>query len=855
MQEISCKDKELQAIIKNFTISLIILLLCRPCTLQAQLITGIVLDSLTHAPIPNVSLSLKTVSGGTLTGSDGSFRIRVAREHAEFIFTAMGYTSLNLDLRDSTSHHVTVFLSKSYTELSGFVVARKKKYRNRHNPAVELIRLVIAGKSRNGPEGQSYLSFRQYEKTRLMVDEPPQLLTDNRLLKKYRFLFDNKDTLTMPGKLLIPIYMEEVISQNYYRQHPEKRKKMVIGRKNVDYGEYIDMRGISEALNRLYEDIRIYDNSIPVFTMQFTSPIADLSPTFYMYFIRDTIVENGVKLVRLDFTPRNPEDLLFRGTLYITLDGNYAVRKAELEVPPRINLNWVRDFKVTQDFQQGPGGHYQLASSDVAAFFSPLPRSRGLYGERTLSISQVSDSTLADTLLQGPRTDTLVQAQLQPTNFWVEGRTVPLSESESKVYSNTDSLVHMRSYKRLMDYITLFAAGFKSAGPFDIGPVSSFYTFNPIEGKRLRFGGRSNTKLSDRFYTSDYIAYGLKDQRWKYYTSVTYSFNHQSIYQYPFNYIQASYLHDTRNPGQENAFSQGSSFLSSFARGDNTRWLYNDIARLSYVHEFGNHLSYTFGMKYWQQHPAGSLTYIYQPGPNTADTIQTITTSELSVSLRWAPYEQFFQSKNGRSDIINKYPIMTLQYTRGVKGMFQGQYNYNAVHLRIYKRCYLSPLGFSDVTFDAGYLSGNLPFPLLIIPPANQTYYYTQNAYNLMNYGEFVSDHFAGVNIDHFFNGFFFNKVPLLKKLRLREVIAAKVLYGGVRDENNPALNPAQMKFPLTNGVNTTYVLGNQPYVEASVGIYNIFSIFRLDLVKRFTYLNHYDVSGLGLRISSNFSF
>jgi hypothetical protein len=407
----------------------------------------------------------------------------------------------------------------------------------------------------------------------------------------------------------------------------------------------------------------------------------------------------------------------------------------------------------------------------------------------------------------------------------------------------------------MMDIATMLTAGYKSAGKLEIGPIGNFYSFNPVEGSKLLFGGRSTTKLSTRYYGESYVAYGFKDERWKYYLSGTYSINNHSIYTYPFNYINVSYLRDTRNPGQENVFAEGNGFLYSFSRGVNTKWLYNDIFRLSYIHEFGNHFSYDLGFKYWNQQPAGSISYVYEPSPDQFDSVQEIKTSELSVTLRWAPHEQFYQGKSTRSDIINQYPIITFQYAKGIRGLSGGQYNYDAFHLNIYKRLYLAPLGYSDITLDGGFLGGNLPFPLLIIHPANQSYFYAENAYNLMNYEEFVSDHYAGVNIDHFFNGFFFNKIPLFKKLRFREVIAAKLLYGGVRDENNPEKNPAQMRFPLTNGVTSTYSLGNQPYLEASIGIYNILSIFRLDLVKRFTYLDHPNTSGLGLRISGNFNF
>jgi hypothetical protein len=491
----------------------------------------------------------------------------------------------------------------------------------------------------------------------------------------------------------------------------------------------------------------------------------------------------------------------------------------------------------------------------MLAYFSPLPRTPGLFGQRTVIYSDVRNFPLADVTFSGKAVDSLPQASRQPASFWEKGRPIPLQPSEERTYANTDSLLKMRSYRRLMDYATLFTAGYKSAGKVDIGPVGNFYTFNTVEGQKFRVGGRTNTKLSTRYFGESYVAYGTKDERWKYFLSGTYALNNKSIYTFPFHFIQASFLHDTRNPGEETVFSNGNSFLSSFSRGVNSKWLYNDIFRLSYIHESENHFSQTLGLKYWKQIPTGSLAYIYQPVGGESDTIKQITTSEFSTTLRWAPGEQFYQGKSGRSNVINKYPILTLQYSKGIKGLWGGQYNYDALHLRVYKRLYLSPLGFSDITLDAGYLAGNLPFPLLIIHPGNQSYYYTQNAYNLMNIEEFVSDHYGGVNIDHYFNGFFFNKIPLLKKLRLREVVAAKLLYGGVRDENNPDKNPQQMKFPLTNGAMSTFILGGQPYLEASVGIYNIFSIWRLDLVKRFTYLQHPGISDLGLRVSGDINF
>jgi hypothetical protein len=826
------------------------------CTAQTKMITGIVMDSATRSPLQNVSITIKNSAKGGLTEADGRFRITVDKSAQKITFTTTGYHSSTRVLTDNPVQQLTILLSKSYTTLEGVVVnAKKEKYRNKNNPAVELIRQVIANKPKNGPRALPYSSYDQYEKIRMLTDAPFAKITQNRLLRKFHFMFENVDTSIVPGKSLNSLYLQEILSKNYYRQQPEKKKKLILGRKSVDYGEFIDMKGISGALNMLYDDINIYDNTISAFTIQFLSPIATLAPSFYYYYIRDTIIENDVKLVKLYFTPRNPEDLLFQGILYITLDGNYAVRSIEFGVSKHTNLNYVRNFKVKQDFERGPGEHYYLKESDMSASFSPFPRSPGLFGERKISILHFSDSVLPYQVFNGLPVDSLVSSSAQPNPFWIEGRPIPLSESESRTYANTDSLLKMRSYKRLMDWVTLYFIGYKSAGKFDIGPIQKFYSFNPVEGQKFRLGGRSNAKLSTRFFTDSYLAYGSRDERWKYYLSASYSLNNRSIYSYPFNYFQVSFLRDTKNPGQEDVFSQGNSFLSSITRGYNTNWLYNDIFRVSYVHEFGNHLSYNLGTKYWKQQPAGSLAYVHQPLPGQFDTIPEITTGELSATLRWAPHEHFFQNKSERTNIINKYPIITFQYAKGIRGLYGGEYGYDAFHLNISKRFFLAPFGYFDVSFDAGYLLGSLPFPLLIIHPANQSYFYSQHSYNLMNIEEFVSDHYTGVNIDHFFGGFFFNKIALLKKLRLREVIGAKILYGGLRNENNPYYNPNQMVFPTTNGVTSTFVLDRQPYLEASVGIYNIFSFIRVDLIKRFTYLDHPNISTLGIRISSNFHF
>ena len=846
----------LQVICRFLTIWILILGLTECIQGQTKLITGRVTDSASRAPLQNVSVTVRDSRQGTITDASGKFSIAVDRNIRFLEFSFTGYHAKKITLTDDSTQQIIVSLSMSFTTLEDVVVnARRTKYHNKNNPAVDLIREVIANKQKNGPFADSFATYQQYEKTQMFTEGPWVRLTRNFALKKFSFFFENVDSTVVPGKSLNSVYLQEVLSNNYYRKSPEKQKKVIVAQKAVDYGPYVDMRGIKGALQYLFNDINIYDNNISAFTMEFVSPIAELAPTFYMYFIRDTTVVNGARIVQLYFAPRNAEDLLFRGSLYVSIDRNYAVTKVELGVSKHANMNYVRNFQLTQEFEEDTGGHYHLSQSDMMAAFSPFPKSPGLFGERKIMVTSVSDSALPAKLFHGMPVDSLPGSTLHSEVYLHENRPLPLSESQEKTYTNADSLLRMKSYKTMMDLATLYFIGYKSAGKFDIGPIRTFYSFNSVQGQRLQFGGRTNYKFSKRFYMDGYIAYGFKDQQFKYKLTGSYSLNNRSVYSYPFNYIQASYLHDIKNPGEEGLFSNGNTFLGSFTRGYNSNWLYSDIFRLSYVHEFGNHISYILGTEYWKQQPAGSLVYVKQPEPQQMDTISNITTGEISLALRWAPNEQFFENKLDRRNIANKFPVFTLQYTKGIEGLYGGEYNFDAIHFNVYKRVFMSALGFSDIRFDAGYLFGTLPFPLLTIPFANRSFFYSGNSYNLMNVEEFVMDHDLSLHLDHYFNGFFFNKIPLLKKLRLREVINAKILFGGLRPENNPETNPNQMLFPTTNGVTSTFAITGTPYIEAGVGIYNIFSFLRIDLIKRFTYLNNPNISTWGILFSSNFNF
>jgi hypothetical protein len=843
---------------------MLFLALLLPTTLLAQTITnitGTIRNKETGEPIPFASVYFKGAKG-VVADSAGAFEISTTKNYTELFVSYIGYKTTRLPIEYGKVQEVNFALEvDSKTSLGNVVVKSKKKirYTNKNNPAVELIRRVIEHKEQNRPQAYDYLSYSKYEKIGLALSRNTEKLQQSKLLRRYAFLLENTDTALLAGKALTPIYLEEKLSQNFYRKDPRKTKSRVEGERRANFGDFIDSSGVSSYLKRLYEEVDVYNENISLFTNSFLSPIAQLAPSFYMYFIRDTVTDaDGKKLVQLYFTPRNTNDFLFRGTLYVTLDTNYAVQKLDMTVSPNINMNWVRQMRIAQRFEKNEkDGHYLLSRSYVGAEAAlSKNRSGGVWGERTISFKDYQiNRPLPDSVYAGETTVASKAVQQYTDSFWLSRRHEPLRQSEVLVYRNIDSLSRMPSFRRLLDIGTLVIAGYKSFGPFEIGPASTFYSFNPVEGFRLRFGGRTTPELSKRLYFETYGAYGFGDQRWKGFFSFTYSLNNKSVYSFPLHYVRASVQRETKIPGQELQFVQEDNLLLSFKRGVNDRWLYNDIVRLDYVRELSNRFSYSIGFKNWRQEAAGGLRYERKVETDIVP-VPDLTTSELSVQLRWAPNEQFYQGKIYRIPIINRYPIFTFRYTRGLKGVWDGGFNYDKFQLMVEKRVFLSQFGFSDVALEGTYTNGTLPYPLLSIHRANQTYALQLNSYNLMNFLEFVSDKYVSLHVDHHFNGFIFNRVPLLEKLNLREIVSAKVIFGGVGANNNPANNKELLQFPQNDaGQITTFSLNGKPYIEGSVGIGNIFKLLRLDLVKRFTHLNNPNVAEWGVRGRIRFDF
>jgi hypothetical protein len=823
----------------------------------AETLKGVVVDAQNNEPIPYASVFLSDYGYGTKTNAKGEFSLNTSKftqVKSKAKVSCVGFKPVMIAL-SKTDRGITIKLNSEAQALKE-VTVNKQKYKNRNNPAVELIQKVIENKKNNRKEALDYYENEKYEKVQFAINHITPDFQKKKVFKHFQFVFENIDSLKSSGDKILPVYLTENISDIYYQKSPQKQKEVQKAHKAVSFAGF-DNQGIENNIKYLYQDVDIYQNNISLVSNQFLSPIAGTAPAFYRYYIVDTIQSGVDKVARMYFGARNKEDMLFQGYLYVLLDGTYAIKRIELTTSKDININFVKDIKIAQDFSKTENKNWMLATDQISMNFGLTKNGRGVFGQKIVSYSnfKLSPTEKGDSVLNGRKVRALELIGLQNDKYLDAHRHEQLSQSEAGTYVAMDSVQKVPVFKRAMDIASILMFGYKDLGLFEIGPINTFYMYNPIEGSRLRFGGRTTNAFSKKLNLETYLAYGFKDERIKYYLGGTWSFTKRNLQDFPVKTLKMSIQNETQLPGQQMQFLMEDNFLLSIKRGVNDKIFYNKTFKVEHLNEFQNHFSYTIGFKYTDMAPGGTLAYNYTNYTSGVNDVSSLHVSEFYANFRYAPHESFYQGKTFRIPNYSRFPIFELRYSAGNK-TWGNDYNYQTLRLNIRKRFYFSILGYSDAVFEAGKVFGKVPFPLLNIPQANQTYSYQIESYNMMNFLEFATDQYTSLLIDHCFNGFFFNKIPGIKQLGLREVMSCKMLYGNLTDANNPAKQSDLFKFPVeVDGTPVTYTLGKTPYIEGSVGIGNIFKIFRIDFVRRFTYLDNPNVSKYGIRMRFRFDF
>ncbi|MCF6364859.1 MAG: DUF5686 and carboxypeptidase regulatory-like domain-containing protein [Bacteroidales bacterium] len=834
------------------------LLLVSRSTVYSQKMThikGKVIDAKTKEPIPFANVIFVGKNIGTITDYKGEYSLETQWPSNKIQALYMGYYSKYSDIIPEKNQIVNFELDPENYILDEVVVSSKRKrYRNKDNPAVTLIRKVIEHKNVNRKESLDFYEYDQYEKIEFDINNITEGFRNKRVFKNFQFVFDYVDTSSINGKPYLPIFLQENLSKVYYQKSPKSEKEYITGTNIVGSREYVDNDGISMMTDYLYEDIDIYDNNIPLLTNEFVSPLSNISPAIYKFRIMDTVDINGYDCIKLAFQPRNKLDFAFKGTLYIKNDSSYAVIKAKLQLTDGINLNFVNDLQIVQEFSFENNQCWVLTKDELVIDFNVRKKGAGMFGKKTVHFDNyLFNKERAEELYSG--IDNVIKEDgfdQRKKEFWEKERLTKLSEQEENIFKMVDSVQSLPAFKKTMDILMLLVAGYWEFGKVNVGPVNTFYSFNDVEGFRFRLGGRTGDKFSEHLRLDGYLLYGFNDERFKYSGSAKWSLNKKPLKEYPVHSIMAMYQVETNFPGMEMQFINEDNFLLSFKRGVADKLLYYKMFKIEPFKDWGNGFSTTVNLKHIIQEPGGTLHFDYDDF-----SLNEITSSEISAILRFAPNEKFYQGINYRTQIISKYPVFQLSYTQGIKDVFNSDFNYGKLSFNVFKRFHLSPIGFTNFEFEAGKAFGEeIPYPLLFIHRANQTYSYQLHSYNMMNFLEFISDQYIAVYAEHNFYGFFFNKIPLIKRLKLRETISFKAIKGNVTDKNNPLITDGLMNFPTDiDGNTSTFTLTSEPYVEVSVGVGNIFKFFRVDLIKRVTYLDNPNVSEYGIRARFKFDF
>ena len=852
--------------IKSF---LLFLLLGCCISVSAQNIQGVVTDSLTNEPIPYLSVFYEGKGVGSITDNDGNYKVETRKGWNKLTFSAVGYVTKVVNIIPGVTKNLNVRMRPDDIMLDEVVVKPKReKYSRKNNPAVELMKKVIAHKKNNKLSENDYYQYNKYQKITMSLNDVTPEMLEKGMYKKMPFLKDQIELCEETNKFILPISVDETASQKIYRKHPKSEKTIIKGMSSTGVNELFatgDM--LSTVLKDVFTDVNIYDNDIRLLQYPFISPISSSDAiSFYKFYIMDTTFVDKDKCFHLTFVPNNSQDFGFTGHLYVLADSSYTVKKCTMNLPKKSGVNFVDNMDIIQEFEQLPNGEWVLKTDDMIVEMTLMKIMQGFQIRRTTRYSDYAFDELPQQLFKRKGAEIKeADAMMRGDDFWNQYRPVPLTQTESSMDMLVKRLEQMPGFKYVIFVLKAFIENFVETGTkehpskVDIGPVNTMISNNYIDGLRMRMSAQTTANLNPHLFFKGYYAYGFKDHRSKYMGEVEYSFNKKEYLprEFPKNSITFSYQYDVMSPTDKFLKTDKDNVFVSFKTSTVDQMSYVRNIALKYENETQFGLKTTVEVKHSTDEPTGGLAYITNDDQKTL--VPEIQTMEASLAFRYAPGETFVNTKQRRIPVSFDAPVFTLSHTAGFKGVLGGEYNYNLTEIGLYKRFWFSSWGKIDMFVKGGAQWNKVPFPLLIMPAANLSYILQRETFNLINNMEFLNDRYASLDVSWDLNGKIFNRIPLLKKLKWREAIGFKMLYGHLTDKNNPMKHPGDSElflFPTRDGRPTSFVMDPKtPYMECSVGIHNIFKILHIDYVRRLNYLDHPDANKWGVRFMVMMTF
>lgn len=852
-------------ILRRGVLGLIVLWSLLAQSVGAQ-IRGRVTDKATGEPIPFVNVyyeKQKTV--GTSTDVDGRYTLNTKGKSGTVIFSYIGYETFKTTVKEGEKRTLNVRMKDLDRELSEVTVKPKKqRYKRKENPAVELMKKVIAAKGQHDLKQNDFCSYKKYQRITFAFNNVTQEFLDSGALRRFPLLKRQVEFCPQTQTRILPITYTETASEYLYRKQPEQEKNIILGTHSEGLNDLFAMSDVSNViLQRFFTDVNIYDNSINLLERYFTSPLSSTNAiSFYQYFIMDTVMVEGQKCIEMSYVPQNPQDFGFSGRLWVLDDSTYRVKRCLINFPVRSGVNFISNMVIEQDFETLPNGQRVLVRDNMIAEMGALKKFHNMLVKRSTTYSGFDFSPLADTEFErreAPREGTAV---VKDEQFWAEHRTDTLTQSEQKLSSLVPDLQKKKGFGWIIWIVRAFVENYVETSPpdkknyVDFGPVNTVVSTNFIDKVRFRASAQTTANLNPHLFLKGYGAYGIRDKKWKYEGQVEYSFlkKNYSQEEFPRNSITVSTRYDVVAPSDAMLPTDKDNVFVSFKTQTVDQMSYVRTHSLRYVYEFDNHFGITAQLRYLEQTPTGALVFRTMSGQH----IHTLTQSEATLSLRFAPGEKIVVTKQRRRPVNHNFPVYTLMHTTGFKNVFGSDFASNYTELSVSKRFWLNSWGRIDLYLWGAAQWNRVPFPLLIMPAANNSYIISRHMFNMMNNMEFLTDRSVMFDFQWNLSGKIFNRIPLIKHLKLREVIGFKALYGTLTKKNNPALHPDAdylYAFPERNGVATSYPLGNAPYMELNVGIHNLLKIFRVDYVRRLNYLDRPGVKKNGVRLIMQFDF
>ena len=796
----------------------------------------------------------------------------------QLTFTAVGYKPKTITINASTPEVLNVKLKPDTRQLAEVVVKSKRAhYSRKNNPAVELMKRVIAAKKRTNLENHDYLSYTKYQKLTMAINDITPADIDSGFIGKHKWLLDQVETSPYNGKLILPLTVDETVTQHLFRKDPKNEKDIVMGQSSSGVNQLIQTGDImTVAMKDVFTDVDIYDDQVRLLQYPFTSPIGKDAIAFYRFYIEDTVYVDHDLCYHLQFIPNNQQDFGFRGELYILADSSLHVKRCNLTIPKRSDVNFVENLQIQQEYRKLPNGEWALSVDDMIVEMKVAKFLSKVLITRTTRLSDYDFQPLAKQLFKGKaKVKREADSQMRDEAFWNKYRTVELTKSESSMSAFVHRIEQIKGFKYIIFGAKAFIENFVETGDenhpskFDFGPVNTLITKNFIDGYRARVSGQTTANLNKHWFFQGYYAHGFHSKKNYYDAMLTYSLNKKDYLprEFPKRTISFESTYDIMSPSDKFMQTDKDNVFTAFkwAKVDKMMFYNRQQLKFEYEQEWG--LKTTFGLKTEENEAAGALYFnpinsgfIYDTpeGTPVGDLIHNgkIRTTELSLQFQLAPGRTYINTKQRRLPINLDAPVFTLGHTMGLKDVLGGDYKYNFTEAGIYKRFWMNSWGKIDVYLKAGAQWNRVPYPLLIMPAANLSYIIEDETFNLINNMEFLNDRYASLDASWDLNGKIFNRIPLLKKLKWREYLGVKALWGKLTDKNNPYLAQNENSSVLMQFPEGCYIMDpHKPYVELIAGVHNIFKLLHVEYVHRCNYNELPTAHKNGIRLMMRLTF